>query len=72
MFTLSHFAAHQQHLLELQREAEEERLLRIDRTSRTMPPPLVMYAIGWLGGQLIQWGEFLQHHAAYPTPVHAQ
>jgi hypothetical protein len=59
------FVARKERAKELQREAEQERLAELVKLQRSRPQRLHYRLLGWIGGQLIQWGLKLQrdkHH----------
>ncbi|GEM_PF-824129 len=61
-----------EHHKDLLREAEQERLARLALAARQNDSDrsvgLLSRVLGWLGRQLVHWGEWLQRHSGYYAP----
>ena len=55
------FLARQERYNEMQREAEREWLITLTKLHQPEQQGIRRKVMGWLGGQLIQWGLKLQH-----------
>jgi len=55
------FLARQERYNEMQREAEREWLITLTKLQQPEQQGILRKLMGWLGGQLIQWGLKLQH-----------
>ena len=61
------FLARKEHFDQLQRKAEHERLVILARLQQPDQQNIRLKLLGWIGGQLIQWGLKLQQDK--PTKV---